>query len=89
MKKTLSLWQNYYATNPIIDVPIRALRVKHLREWAYALIRENDMTRKEFMNAATWMKQMLTYRPHFYTADEVRNLPVTIEGVVVRLVREL
>lgn len=61
MKKNLSLWQNYYAANPIIDVPIRTLRVKHLREWAYALIRDNDLTRKEFMNAATWMKQMLTY----------------------------
>ena len=29
------------------------------------------------------------YTPHFYTAEEVQQLPVTIEGVVVRLVREM
>lgn len=29
------------------------------------------------------------YPPHFYTAEEVVNLPVTIEGVVTRLIREV
>lgn len=29
------------------------------------------------------------YAPHFFTAEEVQNLPVTIEGIVVKLVREL
>lgn len=29
------------------------------------------------------------YAPHFYTKDEVVNLPVTIEGVVMKLIREI
>lgn len=29
------------------------------------------------------------YKPHFYTAREVQELPVTIEGIVVKLVRDL
>ena len=61
VKKNLSTWKHYYADNPIIDVPIVTLKVKHLREWAYGLILENDLTRKEFLNVSTWMKQMLEY----------------------------
>lgn len=29
------------------------------------------------------------YSPHFFTAEEVTNLPVMIEGVVVKLIREM
>ena len=29
------------------------------------------------------------YPPHFYSAQEVQDLPVTIEGVVVKLIREI
>lgn len=30
-----------------------------------------------------------SYSPHFYTQGEVNNLPVTIEGVVIKLIREI
>lgn len=29
------------------------------------------------------------YAPHFYTADQVKELPVTIEGRVIRIIRDL
>lgn len=29
------------------------------------------------------------YEPHFYTDDEVVNLPVTIEGAVIKIIREV
>lgn len=60
-KKNLSIWKNYYSANEIIKVPLYDLKVKVLREWAYDLIKRHDLTQKEFMNVATWMKQMLEY----------------------------
>ena len=60
-KRNLSIWKHYYANDPIINVPIKSLKVKELREWAYGMIARYNLTRKEYLNAATWMKQMLQY----------------------------
>ena len=42
-------------------MPIRSIRLKILQEWAYGLIEKHDLTKKEFGNVATWMKQMFEY----------------------------
>lgn len=60
-KKNLSIWKKYYSTNEIIKVPLDDLKVKVLREWAYDLIKRHDLTQKEYLNVATWMKQMLEF----------------------------
>ena len=60
-KKNLSIWKKYYSTNEIIKVPLDDLKVKALREWAYDLIKRHDLTQKEYLNVATWMKQMLEF----------------------------
>ena len=61
VKRNLSVWKNHYKDTDIINVPIRKIRLKHLQEWAYGLIKDHDLTQKEFGNIATWMKQMFEY----------------------------
>ena len=61
VKRNLSVWNNYYKDTEILDLPIRSIRLKTLQEWAYGLIKEHDLTQKEFGNVATWMKQMFEY----------------------------
>ena len=53
--------KNYYAGTDIINMPIRSIKLKTLKEWAYGLIAEHDLTQKEYGNVATWMKQMFEY----------------------------
>ena len=60
-KKNLSIWKKYYSTNEIIKVPLDDVKVKVLREWAYDLIKRHDLTQKEYLNVATWMKQVLEF----------------------------
>ena len=57
----MSVWNNYYKGTDILNVPIRSIKLKMLEEWAYGLIEEHDLTKKEFGNVATWMKQMFEY----------------------------
>ena len=59
--KNLSIWRNHYEGTEITRMPIRTIRLKHLQEWAYGLIKAHDLTRKEFANVCTWIKQMLEY----------------------------
>lgn len=59
--KNISIWNNHYEGTDIINVPLQEIRLKHLQEWAYGLIREHDLTKKEFGNVCTWMKQMMEY----------------------------
>ena len=59
--RNLSVWNNYYKGTDILNVPIRKIRLKMLEEWAYGLIEAHDLTKKEFGNVATWMKQMFEY----------------------------
>ncbi len=59
--RNLSVWNNYYKGTEILDVPLRSIRLKRLEEWAYGLIEKHDLTKKEFGNVATWMKQMFEY----------------------------
>lgn len=59
--RNVSIWKKYYEGTDIIHVPIRMLRLMNLEEWAYGLIRDHNLTKKEFGNVCTWMKQMWQY----------------------------
>lgn len=81
--KNMSIWKNHYEGSDIIHVPIRTLRVKHLEEWAYGLIRDHNLTKKEFGNVCTWMKQMLEYaeREEIIDNNPYRLMKITNQNV--------
>lgn len=61
VKKNCSIWRVHYEGTEITEKPIRQIKLKDLQEWAYGLIRDHDLTKKEFGNVCTWMKQMFEY----------------------------
>ena len=61
VRKNCSIWRVHYEGTEIINKPIRQIRLKDLQEWAYGLIKSHDLTKKEFGNVSTWMKQMFEY----------------------------
>ncbi len=54
-------WDKHYEGTPIVKKPIRELTKVELDEWAHRLIRENDMTKKQYFNATIIMRQVLDY----------------------------
>ena len=75
--KNLSIWRNHYEGTEITRMPIRTIRLKHLQEWAYGLIKAHDLTRKEFANVCTWIKQMLEYAEHVSAVRFPNTSPIT------------
>ena len=101
--RNLSVWNNYYRNSDIIRKPIRKIKLKDLEEWAYDLIRSHKLTKKEFDNVATWMKQMMEYAErediidkNYYRLLAIKNMNVfkepsakTDENMVLTLEDEL
>lgn len=54
-------WKKYYIDTEIIDVPIKDLNKVILDEWAHKLIKDYDMSNKQYYNATVIMRQALNY----------------------------
>ena len=54
-------WNKYYIGTKIIEIPITKLDYITLNQWAYSIIKEKKLTRKQYGNLALIMKQSLLY----------------------------
>ena len=54
-------WKKYYEGTPIVKIPIVRLKKLDLDEWAHKLIRERELTQKQYSNLITIMNQVLEY----------------------------
>lgn len=54
-------WLKYYQGTPIVKIPVARLTKLQLDEWAHRLIKDNDMTKKQYYNTSVIMRQMLKY----------------------------
>lgn len=54
-------WKKYYEGTPIVKVPIVRLKKLDLDEWAHKLIREKNLTQKQYSNLIAIMNQVLEY----------------------------
>ena len=54
-------WRKYYEGTPIVKVPIIKLKKLDLDKWAHSLIRERELTSKQFSNLRAIMNQVLDY----------------------------
>lgn len=59
--KNESIWKNHFEGTEIVNVPIASIRLKQIQEWGYGIIESHNLTRKEFNNVSTWLKQMFEY----------------------------
>lgn len=54
-------WKRYYEGTEIIRIPIVKLTKLKLDEWVHRLIKDNNMTSKQYYNATVIMRQALDY----------------------------
>lgn len=59
--RTQSDWNRYYASNDIIHVPIKDLNKIKLTEWAHNIIKEFDMSKKQYYNCRNIIHKILVY----------------------------
>lgn len=59
--KLKSDWKIYLADTPITKIPINKLTKINMEEWAYSLIRQYSMTKTNYYNVSTIIRQSLDY----------------------------
>lgn len=61
IKKIDSHWKKYYMNTSLSTIPIRNLDTMMLKKWALNLIRDNNLTSKEYTNVSMIVRQILLY----------------------------
>ncbi len=54
-------WNRYYENDPIVDRPINTQNKIQLEDWIMHLIRDNEMTKKNFYNVSMIIRQIFQY----------------------------
>ena len=73
-------WKSYYLGTDIIDIPIKKLNKLTLDNWAHSLIKDYDMTKNQYYNVTTIMRQALSYAVDLEIIEENPFLSVKIDG---------
>lgn len=54
-------WKRWYVGDKIIDRPIAKLTKNDIESWLLALIKDNNMNRRQYLNASKPMRQMMAW----------------------------
>ncbi|MBB2182233.1 site-specific integrase [Lachnospiraceae bacterium MD1] len=54
-------WKKFYVGTPIIDIPIAKLDYITVHKWAHSIVKQMNLTQKQYRNMALIMKQILIY----------------------------
>lgn len=61
IRRIASDWDNYYAETALISIPIIELSYDTLQEWALRIVREKNLTKKQYYNMSLIIRQSLDY----------------------------
>lgn len=61
IKRIKTDWNKYYEESDIVDVPICNLTYHMLDEWAHDMVKNNNLTKKQYYNMSIIMRQCLDY----------------------------
>lgn len=81
-------WKKYYKDTPIVKVPIQKLKKLDLDEWIHALVKEWDMTGKQYTNMNTIMNQMLDYAVDLGIIDNNFYRSIKVDRKLFRTVKK-
>lgn len=73
-------WKKYYADTEIVKVPLQRLTKLQLDEWAHCLIKNYDMTNKQYYNATVIMRQALDHAVELGVIERNLFSMVKIDG---------
>ena len=77
-------WKCHLKGTDIVKRPICTLKKHNLDEWAHKLIQDNNMTRKDYINVSTLIRQPLDYAVDLEIIDENPMRKVKIEPRVFK-----
>lgn len=72
-------WKVHLEGTPIVKRPVSTLKKHELDEWAHKLVRDNNMTHKEYINVSTLIRQPLDYAVELEIIDDNPMRKVKIE----------
>ena len=61
IKRIESVWKNHYLADEIIKIPVSQLDKLTIDTWAHKLIKDNDLTKKQYYNRTVIARQVLDY----------------------------
>ena len=73
-------WKSYYEGTEITKIPIRNLTRLQLDEWAHALVKEHDMSNKQYYNCTVIMRQAMDYAVKLNLIPRNEFAEVKIDG---------
>ncbi len=73
-------WRTYYEDTPIVKIPIVDLKKLTIDEWMHKLIREKNLTRKQYTNIVTIINQILDYAVDLEIVEVNQARRVKIDG---------
>lgn len=81
-------WKGHYQNSSIIKKPIKSFTKNELDDWAHKMIRDNNMTRKDYINVSTIIRQMLDYAIELEIIDRNYMHEIRIESRMFKQVRK-
>ena len=73
-------WKKHYEGDPITKIPLVKLTKLELDEWAHKLIKDNNMTKKQYYNTTVIIRQLLEYAIDLELIDNNPFNRVRIDG---------
>lgn len=59
--RTVAEWNRWYKDSDFVDIPLMNLRKIDFEKWVLSLVKDNNMTKKQYYNATHCLKQMMEY----------------------------
>lgn len=81
-------WKRFYQNSAIVNKPISALTKKELDDWLHLIVLENHMTRKQYVNVASIIKQEIDYAMELGIVEQNNARLVKIESRMFKSVKK-
>lgn len=81
-------WKKYYEGTEIVKLPLRKLTKIMLDEWMHRLIRDYDLSKKQFQNIITIMNQALDYAVDLGIIEQNLSRKVKVQGTMFRFIKK-
>lgn len=88
VKRLTSDWKKYYMNDPITDVPIRNFTKSSLDIWAHTVVKNFDLSKKQYMNMSHIIRDCLNYAESVGYIEENLFLKIHINPKLFRKVKK-
>ncbi len=88
IKRLTTDWKKYYVGTSIVDIPISSFTKSSLDIWAHSMVKNLDLTKKQYMNMSHIMRDSLNYAESVGYIEENLFLKVHINPKLFRKMKK-